>query len=194
LTYFEYEAIYLGIIVGLALANILTSLHKLIEAGRRVRWGWLAPATAAYAATHTVNEFWFTWVHHQNDPGQMVFTWYSSALAFALLFLMCAAALPDDASDGDVDLERFYIENRKRFWGFSTALHVLNLLSWTKAFALTGFALQFLPNSAVPMLANTVEGLLSLSLMFVRAKWWHALGIALLWGWSLYYFGPMPLN
>ncbi|HEX2590875.1 MAG TPA: hypothetical protein VHL34_05245 [Rhizomicrobium sp.] len=54
--------------------------------------------------------------------------------------------------------------------------------------------MQFLSSSVVPMLANTIEGLLSLSLVFVRAKWWHALAIALLWGWSLYYFGPMPLN
>ncbi|HEX2593572.1 MAG TPA: hypothetical protein VHL34_18880 [Rhizomicrobium sp.] len=194
MSYFEYEAIYLGIIVGLALANILTSLHKLIEAGKRVRWSWMAPGTAAYAATHTVNEFWFTWVYHQNDPGQTVFTWYANALAFALLFLMCAAALPDDAADGDVDLERFYIDNRKRFWGFSAALHALNLASWLKGFVLAGFALPFLHSSALPMLANTGEGLLSLSLMFTRAKWWHALVLVLLWGWSLYFFGPMPLN
>ena len=89
MTYFEYEAIYFGIIVGLALANILASIHKLVEAGSRVRWSWMAPATAAYAATHTINEFWFTWIHHQHDTHQTIFTWYPSALAFALLYLMC---------------------------------------------------------------------------------------------------------
>jgi hypothetical protein len=150
LSYFEYEAIYLGIIVGLALANILASLHKLIEVGNRVRWGWMAPASAAYAATHTINEFWYTWIHQHDaaireTAGNLtIFTWYPRALAFALLFLMCAAALPDDAAEGDVDLAHYYIENRKRFWGFSTALHALNLLNWLKAFALSGFGLQFL--------------------------------------------------
>ena len=194
MTYFEYEAIYLGIIVGLALANILASLHKLIEAGRRVRWSWLAPASAAYAATHTINEFWFTWIHHQHDAGQTIFTWYPSALAFALLYLMCAASLPDDAAGGEVDLERYYIDNRKRFWGFSAALHALNLLSWLKAFALSGFAQQFLHSGTVPMLANAAECALSLTLVFTRVRWWHALVLAALWGWSLYFFGPMPLN
>lgn len=195
MTYFEYEAIYLGIIVGLSLANILASLHKLIEAGKRVHWGWMAPASAAYAATHTINEFWYTWIHHQYHTGQQtVFSWYPGALAFALLYLMCAASLPDDAPDGPVDLAHFYIENRKRFWGFSAALHALNITSWTLGFALSGFALQFLHGSAVPMLANSAECFVSLTLMFTRARWWHAIGLIGLWTWSLYFFGPMPLN
>jgi len=194
-TYFEYEAIYLGIIVGLALANILASLHKLIEAGKRVRWSWMAPASAGYAATHTVNEFWFTWVHHQHGETNLtIFTWYPSAVAFALLYLMCAAALPDDAADGEVDLGRYYIDNRKRFWGFSAALHALNLLNWTNGFVLSGFAVRFLHAGAVPMLANTAECALSLTLMFTRTKWWHALVLVGLWIWSLYFFGPMQLN
>jgi hypothetical protein len=193
-TYFEYEAIYLGIIVGLALANILASLHKLIEAASRVRWGWMAPASAAYAATHTINEFWFTWIHQHDAGQQTIFTWYPRALAFALLYLMCAASLPDDAAEGPVDLAHYYIENRKRFWGFSAALHALNLLNWIKAFVLSGFALQFLHTSALPMLANSAECFFSLTLMFTRAKWWHALVLAGLWGWSLSFFGPMPLN
>lgn len=194
MTYFEYEAIYLGIIVGLALANILASLHKLVEAGKRVRWSWMAPASAAYAATHTINEFWFTWIHQHDASHPTIFTWYPRALAFALLYLMCAAALPDDAAGGPVDLAQYYMENRKRFWGFSTALHALNLLNWIKALALSGFALQFLHGSAIPMLANAAEGFFSLTLMFTRTKWWHALVLAGLWAWSMYFFGPMPLN
>jgi hypothetical protein len=194
MTHFEYEAIYLGIIVGLALANILASLHKLFEAGNRVRWGWMAPASAAYAATHTLNEFWYTWIYHQHEVGQQtIFTWYPGAVAFALLFLMCAASLPDEA-EGPVDLERYYIDNRKRFWGFSAALHALNLARWTKAFALSGFTLKFLHSGNVPILANAAECFFSLTLMFTRTKWWHALVLAGLWAWSLYFFGPMPLN
>lgn len=44
----EYAAIYFGIIVGLALTNILTSIHKLVEAGSRVRWHWLAPVSTPW--------------------------------------------------------------------------------------------------------------------------------------------------
>ena len=77
MTYFEYAAIYFGIIVGLALANILTSIHKLIEAGPRVRWGWMAPASAGYAATLTINEFWYLWLGQRHEPLRTILTWYS---------------------------------------------------------------------------------------------------------------------
>jgi hypothetical protein len=193
-TYFEYEAIYFGIIVGLALANILMSFHKLIEAGSRVRWGWMAPASAAYAATLTINEFWYVWVRQQDMSHRTILTWYPLAVAFALLFLMCAASLPDDAADGDVDLARYYIDNRKRFWGFSAALHALNLVTWTMRFVVFGATLQFAQEHALAMLLNAAECALSLTLVFTRAKWWHALVLLGLWIFTVSYFGPMRLN
>ena len=107
---------------------------------------------------------------------------------------MCAASLPDEAPEGHVDLARYYIDNRRRFWSFSAALHALNLASWTVTLALAGFAPHFIQAAALPILANTGECLLSLTLVFTRAKWWHALVLAVLWAWSLYFFGPMPLN
>ena len=194
MTYFEYAAIYFGIIVGLALANILFSVHKLIEAGSRVRWGWMAPASAGYAATLTLNEFWYVWARQQDMGHRTILTWYPLAIAFALLFLMCAAALPDDAAEGDVDLAHYYIENRKRFWGFSVALHAFNLLSWAIKFAVLGATMQFARGHAGAMLLNAAELALSLTLMFTRAKWWHVLVLASLWIFTIYYFGPIPLN
>jgi hypothetical protein len=192
-TYFEYEAIYFGIIVGLALANILTSVHKLVEAGSRVRWGWMAPASAAYAATLTINEFWYVWIR-QHDGHRTILTWYPLAVAFALLFLLCAAALPDDAELGEVDLTHYYMENRHRFWGFSAGLHAFNLVSWAVRFAVFGATLQFAKDNGLAIVLNGVEFVLSLTLVFTRAKWWHALVLVGLWAWSIVYFGPMQLN
>jgi len=193
-TYFEYSAIYFGIIIGLALANILFSVHKLIEAGARVRWGWMAPASAGYAATLSINEFWYVWARQQDMGHRTILSWYPLAIAFALLFLMCAAALPDDAVGGEVDLVSYYIENRKRFWGFSVALHALNLLSWATRLLLLGATTQFAREHASAILLNATELALSLTLMFTRAKWWHALVLASLWIFTIYYFGPTPLN
>ena len=194
MTYFDYSAIYFGIIVGLALANILFSIHKLVEAGSRVRWGWMAPASAAYAATLTINEFWYVWARQQDMGHRTILTWYPIAIAFALLFLMCAAALPDEAGEDGIDLAHYYVENRKRFWGFSAALHVFNLLSWAIKFAVLGATMQFVRDHAGAMLLNATELALSLTLVFTRAKWWHALVLASLWIFTIYYFGPTPLN
>lgn len=193
MTYFEYEAIYFGIIVGLALANILMSFHKLIEAGARVRWGWLAPISALYAATITLGEFWSLWVR-QRDLGHDIFlSWLPTAFAFALVFLMCAASLPDEAGE-EVDLKRYYMDNRYRFWGFSAALHALNLCSWTISFFEQGSEPHFLVSHLHPIAGNFVEGALSLSLIFVRATWWQVIGFAAVWAYALSYFGPLPLH
>jgi hypothetical protein len=193
-TYFEYEAIYFGIIVGLALANILSSVHKLVEAGVRVRWGWMAPVSAAYAATLTINEFWYVWVRQQEMSHRTILTWYPLAVAFALLFLLCAASLPDDAAEGHLDLAQYYFDNRKRFWGFSAVLHAFNLVTWTMRFVVFGGTWQFAQANATAMLANVAELALSLTLMFTRVKWWHALVLMGLWIWTISFFGPMPLN
>ena len=193
MTYFEYEAVYFGIIVGLALANVLMSFHKLIEAGTLVRWSWFAPASALYAVVLTLGEFWSLWVR-QRDLGHDIFlSWLPTAFAFALVFLMCAASLPDEAREG-VDLKHYYLENRYRFWGFSAALHALNLCSWAISFFEDRFDVQYMVAHLHPVIGNLVEGTLSLSLIFVRATWWQVLGFVAIWAYALSYFGPLPLH
>jgi hypothetical protein len=192
-TYFEYVAVYFGIIVGLALANILGSFHKLIEARSRVRWGWLAPISAFFAATLTLGEFWSLWIR-QHEAGNLTFlTWLPEAVDFSLLYMMCAASLPDEAGDG-VDLKRYYIENRDRFWGFATALYALNLCTWGVDFWQHGFGTHYVHDHLRPIYGNAFLVTLSLSLVFVRATWWHVVAFALMWLYLLFYFGPMHLG
>jgi hypothetical protein len=193
-TYFEYEAIYLGIIVGLALANVLMSFHKLVEAGARVRWGWFAPASALYAAVLTLAEFW-SFFPRQHGVGHRFFlTWLPTALAFALLFLMCAASLPDDAGEG-IDLRRYYFANRKRLWGFALALHLLSLLSWAVGAVekQPDFPLDYIQQNWVAVSVNVIDALLSLALMFVRPAWLQATLLSALVLSLLAAFGTMRL-
>ncbi len=194
MTYFEYAAIYFGIIVGLALTNILTSVHKLVEARTRVRWHWLAPVSAAYAATLTLGEFWRAWERQHLPIHRTLISWIPVALAFAVLFLMCAASLPDDAGEHGVDLNRYYIDNRRRFWGMSLALHALNLMSWTAQMAEWGWSAQAFHANLVPILGNAGEAFLSITLIVSAAKWWHALALGALWLYALSFFGPMVLS
>jgi len=193
-TYFEYAAVYFGIIVGLALANVLTSFHKLIEAGPRVRWHWLAPAAAVYASMLTLGEFWSVWMR-QNDMGHRVFfTWLPLAFAFSLLFLFCAASLPDEVPKEGLDLKDYYFSNRKRFWGFSIALHLFNLTSWTIAAVEHGNAAQYALQYWHPILGNFVEAALSLVAMFARAVWVQAIVLLAMAAYMISLFGPMTLG
>lgn len=46
MTRFEYAAIFYGIVVALAVEIVLLRLHRLLAARHRVRWHWMALATA----------------------------------------------------------------------------------------------------------------------------------------------------
>ena len=43
---FEYITVLASIVVGLAIADLATSAHRLLRAGGRVRWDWIAPTAA----------------------------------------------------------------------------------------------------------------------------------------------------
>lgn len=119
----EYAAIFIGIVVGLALANILASVHKLMEAGHRVRWDWLSPAMAINAILLTLGTFWHQWVQMQRAPqGPHSFlSTLPTAIAFLLLYLACAATLPDEAPEAGANLRGYYFDNRRRIWGLFCA-------------------------------------------------------------------------
>ena len=53
----ERVAVLVAIVLGLALAELGTSFHRLMRAGERVRWDWMSPALAVLMLLQTV-QFW----------------------------------------------------------------------------------------------------------------------------------------
>lgn len=191
---FEYAAIFYGFVVGLALQNILSSVHKLLEAGRRVRWHWMAPATALYTAILTLGSFWSWWLKRDENHGQRTFlTFLLTAAALSLLFLACAATLPDDVPEAGIDLRHYYFENQRRFWSLFAATFALNALTWVIALAQSGFDPRFL-RADLPVLAGNVVGVaIGLVSMYVRSPRWHAFAIVASLAFILLVFAPMQL-
>lgn len=192
---FEYEAIFIGIIVGLSIQNVLWSFHKLVEAGRRVRWHWMAPVFAFEAVILTLGTFWFYWYGHFVAGRYMTsfLEFLSFAIGMGLLFLTCAASLPDEVPEAGIDLETYYYANRLRMWGFTGAYSLLNSCAWAGiAFAASTSA--DLHTSLVFLGANLIATIASVVLIFVRARWLHTVyliyGVVAL----LVLFGPMKLT
>ena len=194
MSYFEYGAIFIGIIVGLALANVLASVHKLMEAGRRVRWDWLAPAMAADATLLTLGAFWHQWLLMQTSPH--VATYFIAALiraiSFFLLYLACAATLPDEVPESGVDLRAYYVDNRVRIWGLFCANFALALSTWMLRVGQPGF-MAHLQANAVIILMSVAGLLLSIVSLTVRALWWHRIAVIALAIVFLAAFLPMVL-
>ena len=192
MTRIEYAAIFVGIIVGLGLANILASVHKLMEAKRRVRWDWLAPAMAVNATLFTLGTFWNMWVQYQTTPpsARYFIAWLTVAAALFLLYLACAATLPDEVPEHGVDLRVYYFENRTRIWGLFCATFVLYLATWAVGLAQTGFIGVLRLNAAV-ILMNVIGLALSIVSLRVRTVWWQAIAVITLAALFLAVYGPM---
>jgi len=55
---FEYLLILAVVVLGLALSDLAMSVHRLLAAGKRVRWDWLAPLAALVAFLKIVTQWW----------------------------------------------------------------------------------------------------------------------------------------
>ncbi len=113
---FEYLLILLSIVLGLAIADLCVSLNRLLGAGARVKWDWLAPLAALLAMEMVVTRWWLWFA----DAGLLRNVTYAMYLVLiltgVLLFLLAAAALPDEVGDEGVDLRAYYATTARRFW------------------------------------------------------------------------------
>jgi hypothetical protein len=175
MTPFDYTSVLSSIIVGLALTDILVSLHRLLRAGRRVRWDWAAPAGAALVVLTLVQMWWL--LYGPTDTTVTIGQFLPLLVELVLLFLLASSALPDRVPDDGLDLKAYYDRNGPYFWTlFALALGWITISEG----AGVGHDLDALLN----MLANRAADLIALgvlvSLIFVRKRWWHAIGFLLL--------------
>jgi hypothetical protein len=124
----ERVEVLVAIVLGLALAELGTSFHRLMRAGKRVRWDWMSPVLA-FAMLLEVVQFW--WLSQ---------SWYSSATELRLteflprlivlmfIYLLAAAVLPDEVPERGLDLRAFYVETSRYFWTLVVLLTVLIMI------------------------------------------------------------------
>jgi hypothetical protein len=125
---FEYILALVSILVGLAVADLSGSLHRLLRARRRVQWDWL-PLAAALLVMLLILEFW--WVFFGLGTS-VAWTHYGAflvlAAALVCMFLLASATLPDEVPNDGIDLSLYYRENGRYFWSLF-ALFVLLMIA-----------------------------------------------------------------
>jgi len=171
---FEYTSILASIIVGLALVDVLVSLNRLIRAGKLVKWHWAAPA-ATVLVVLTVIQIWWA-LYSPEDATLTIGEFLPQFVVLVILFLLAAAALPDEVPSDGVDLKAYYHRNGPYFWGLFTAALGWLLLVEAVGNAMNGLLLAFLSQRIIDFV---VLGVFT-SLIFVRRLWWHGIAILLL--------------
>ena len=171
---FEYTSVLASIIIGLALVDILVSLNRLIRAGRQVRWHW-APVTAMGLVVLTLIQIWWS-LYRPQDGTVTIGQFLPLFVELVILFLLAAAALPDEVAPEGVDLKAYYHGNGRYFWSlFAAALGWLLLIDIIEN-ALNGQLLELLGQRIIDFVVLAVF----VSLVFVRRLWWHAISLVLL--------------
>lgn len=171
---FEYYSVMASIIIGLALVDVLVSFNRLIRAGKLVRWHWAAPV-AAVMVVLTLVQIWWS-LYRPEEVGVTIGQFLPLLVELVILFLLAAAALPDEVSADGVDLKAYYHRNGPYFWGlFTAALAWLIAVDIVEAVA-NGRLLDFLAGRVIDL----VVLVLFASLIFIRRLWWHAIAMLLL--------------
>lgn len=171
---FEYVSVLSAIIIGLALTDVLVSLHKLIRAEKLVRWDWAAPVATLFAVL-TIVQIWWSLFGTQDQPltiGQFM----PQLVELVLLFLLAAGALPDEIPAGGLDLRKYYDRNRPYFWSLYAAALAWPVAIETVAALINGASWGALRYRGMDFLILSVF----ISLVFIRNRWWHLAAFVLM--------------
>lgn len=174
----EFVLAFTGVIIGLGVADLLTSLHKLLRAGDRVKWDWLTLLFAAYMMFGLIVFWWWQYGFPGEGQSLTLQAFLPMFIFLAICFLMVASALPDDVPPEGVVLRDFYNATVGYRWGLLSLSLVLNLIEVIWASVRIGRfdwgIVILLPCVFLPLLA-----------LRFRAPWFHAFVLLFLFSVSI---------
>lgn len=161
----EYVSILATLLLGLAMADLAQSFHRLMTAEAPVRWDWLTPMLALTMLVLILAFWWasFRWYARIDDV--TIGAVLPDIGLFLALFLAAAVVLPDKVPADGVDLRTHYLARASYFWSLQTAIIL---------FVILGAALrttQPVADFALGQVNNLVVAGISLLLVFVRRIW-----------------------
>ena len=189
---FEYALGLFSVLIGLAVADIAASFHRLARSKAPVSWDPLALFAAFYALCMAVGMWFDLWgVRNVSEARQYFFYLFMVANLF-VLFLIAAASLPDDPRE-DGNLRAYYERNRRYFWLlialFQAGYIALGIYFVHNIFSRMPPALQVQIASQWILLL-----VIPLALAQVKARILHYLGFGLLIAVQAWHYAPYAIN
>ena len=136
----------------------------------------MAAPLAALLVALTLIQIWWS-IYSPQDAAMTIGEFLPLLVELVILFLLAAAALPDDIPAGGIDLKLYYDRNGPYFWSlFTAALGWLIVVEGAGTLA-NGEDIGRLLEARLIDLA--VLGVFA-SLIFVRRLWWHAIAFLFL--------------
>jgi hypothetical protein len=188
---FEYALGLFAVLIGIAIADIAMSFHRLVRQTSKVKWDPLALLGALYALCLAVC-MWFDLWGVRHFAATRHFLFYLSLIGeFFVLYLIAASSLPDDLASSS-DLRQYYAANRRHFW-FLVAL--FQLIYVGQGFYFSGGEPP-VPTWIYALLLGQMIAPLALALVLVaiKSRIVHYVGLGLLFVVMLIHYGRASIN
>jgi hypothetical protein len=123
----EYLIVFVSILIGLGLSDLMSSLRDLVQPKRDVRWHGLPMIWAVTVLGYVLAVWWMLFRLLRLEMWYHPVAFLPVLVMVLTLYLLCAFALPDAdpetkaAGPKAVDLESFYLSKAHRRWFFGTA-------------------------------------------------------------------------
>lgn len=124
MTPFEYLSVLISIVLGLGLAELLSSARSLVRDRDRVRFHWLPLAWSVLVFVVLV-QWWWAAFGFRDRMEWNFFAFLLILLVPVLLYLVAALALPNGDDGGREDLRGYYFEHHRPFFGTLAAATLL---------------------------------------------------------------------
>jgi hypothetical protein len=185
----EFILAFVGIILGLGVADLLLSFHRLLRARQRVKWHWLTLALALQMLLAVVVFWWWSFGWY-NSLRSLTISQFAPHLVFLILsFLMIAAALPDEVPSEGIDLKLFYFDTAPHLWTLVSSSLILSWLLRTTQTLQAGWTMEII--HLWPPLASCV---LALTVIRSRKQWLHGVAIAWISGVTLWEYWDLAIS
>lgn len=113
----EYLLGLILVITGLAISDMVVSLHCLLLNRSKVKWDWLALTAASYIFLMIVNSWGISFQTFSSDAINPPLWQFLELLGQIIpLYLAARAALPDDVGSKGADLAAHYARVSRYFW------------------------------------------------------------------------------
>ena len=134
MTPFDYLTVLVSIVIGFAMANVLTRLSVVITARERVDFYWPPVAWAIWLFFIAVQHWWAQWgIRHTRE---WTFPTFCLEISVPVLLYLCSTLiLPEREENGKVDLGEWYFHNRAWFFAL---LFLVPAASLVEEFTRTG--------------------------------------------------------
>ncbi|GHN03185.1 hypothetical protein WSM22_46740 [Cytophagales bacterium WSM2-2] len=168
---FEYVTVFISIILGLGVTQILTGIADLVHQKERVKVYWPHTVWVLLALILHVQEWWVIFELRTFERWRLP-TFLFIMLYPTVLFILARLLFPFGYSEGAIDLKEFYYKNYRKIFLFVSILAMLSILD---NLIMRQYVIEDLVGPSVVFISFS-----SVALIKSKKQWVHQLMAALM--------------